>query len=107
MIDEVGKMLNEIVKIKKINKLNIYVENGEKIVDLTISIPRNYKNKNGLYDCDLFPIRLVKSIAINTAEFCKINDLIGIRGRLENQDGRITIIPLAVSFLSKNKEQGN
>lgn len=100
-------MLNEIVLTGKITKLNIYVENGEKIVDLTISTPRNYKNKNGLYDCDLFSIKLVKSIAINTAEFCKINDLIGIRGRLENQDGRITIIPLAVSFLSKNKEQEN
>lgn len=100
-------MLNEIVLVGKITKLNIYVENGEKIVDLTISTPRNYKNKNGLYDCDLFSIKFVKSIAINTAEFCKINDLIGIRGRLENQDGRITIIPLTVSFLSKNKEQEN
>lgn len=100
-------MLNEIVLVGKITKLNIYVENGEKIVDLTISIPRNYKNKNGLYDCDLFSIKFVKSIAINAAEFCKINDLIGIRGRLENQDGRITIIPLTVSFLSKNKEQEN
>lgn len=100
-------MLNEIVLVGKITKLDFHIENKEKIVDLTISTLRNYKNKNGLYDCDLFPIRLVKSIAINTAEFCKINDLIGIRGRLENQDGRITIIPLAVSFLSKNKEKEN
>lgn len=93
-------MLNEIVLLGKITKLNLYLKEGKKVVDLTIAVPRNYKNEVGTYDCDVFPMELIGNTAINMAKFCKIGDTVGIKGRLANQEGKIIIIPLAITFLS-------
>ena len=93
-------MLNEIVLVGKITKLNLYLKEGKKVVDLTISVPRNYKNKVGTYDCDVFPMELIGNTAINMAKLCKIDDLIGIKGKLANQEGEIVVIPLKITTLS-------
>lgn len=94
-------MLNEIALIGKITKLNLYLKDGKKVVDLTIAVPRNYEAKEGdLYDCDLFSVQLVGSTAISTTKFCKIDDVIGIKGKLANQEGEIVVIPLKITTLS-------
>lgn len=94
-------MLNEVVLIGKITKLNLYLKDDKKVVDLTIATPKNHKvNEADLYDCDLFSMQLVGSTAISTAKFCEVDDVIGIKGRLANQEGEIVVVPLKITTLS-------
>lgn len=93
----VGRTVNEIILNEN--------ENGKKSAEVTLAVPRNFKNENGEYDTDFIPCILNGMIAKNTSEYCRKGDLIGIKGRIEGQDGKVNIIAERVTFLSRNKEK--
>ena len=87
-------------------------ENGKKFTNITLAVPRSYKNSNGEYEADFIDCRLWTGVAENTAEYCKKGDLLGVKGRvetrsIENEDKekkQITeIIAEKVTFLSNKK----
>ena len=87
-------------------------ENGKKFTNITLAVPRSYKNSNGEYEADFIDCRLWTGVAENTAEYCKKGDLLGVKGRvetrsIENEDKEkkeITeIIAEKVTFLSNKK----
>ena len=89
-------------------------ENGKKVTNVTLAVGRSYKNADGEYDTDFIDCVLWNGIAENTAEYCKVGDIIGIRGRLEariieNEDGTKTkrqeVVADRVTFLSSAKEK--
>lgn len=93
-------------------------ENGKKFSQIRIATPRNYKNEEGVYETDFFNVSLFNGIAINTCEYCKQGDLIGVKGRLENNEYEdkktgekkfsMNVIAEKVTFLSsKNIEKSN
>ena len=47
--------------------------------NLTIGVPRPYKNDKGEYDTDFIQCKLWQGIARNTSEYCKKGDLVGIK----------------------------
>ena len=57
--------LKEIIKVEK-NKLN-----------LVVSVPQSFKNKDGKYDVDLIDCEVGGSIADTTNEYCEIGNVIG------------------------------
>lgn len=72
--------------------------------EVTISVNRNYKNEDGIYMSDLIPIWLSANIGEKMKEFCKIGDVIAVKGRIENRGG-VVVMADKVSFLStKNPE---
>ena len=83
------------------------LENGRKVSEITLAIPRSYKNSEGIYETDFIPCIVWNGVAENTAEFCKKGDIIGVRGRLETKkenDKYITeVIGERVTFLSSKK----
>ena len=98
-------MTNNFVLVGRIvNELELKEnENGVKQVNVTVAVPRSFKNADGIYETDFIPVVIYKGIAENTAEWCKKGDLIGIRGRLQMQDNNIQIIAEKISFLSSRK----
>ena len=94
-------MLNQVVCVGRIAsiKRNEYDDNQ---VNMKITIPRSYKNDNGEYDTDIIPINLYSEIAKNTIEYCKVGDIVGIKGRLINIMDLIEIQAERVTFLSSN-----
>ena len=46
-------------------------ENGNKVTNITLAVPRSYKNINGEYDTDFISCVLWKGIAENTVEYVK------------------------------------
>ena len=83
-------------------------ESGKEVCNLTLAVPRNYKNENGAYDTDFIDVVLFNGIATNTCEYCKKGDLVGIKGRIqttnyETEDGmkhkKTDIIVEKISFL--------
>lgn len=106
-------MLNQIVLVGRLVRDPEVKEseNKKKFTNITIAVPRSYKNQDGGYDADFIDCRLWDVIAENTAEFCKKGDLIGVKGRVETRKYEAEeetkylteIIVEKVTFLSNKK----
>ena len=72
--------------------------------EVTISVNRNYKNEDGIYMSDLIPVWLSANIGEKMQYFCKIGDVIGVKGRLENRGG-VVVMADKVSFISAKKSE--
>ena len=58
-------------------------EGGNQVTSVNVAVSRNYKNVDGIYETDFIRCILWNEIAENTTEYCKIGDVIGIKGRLQ------------------------
>lgn len=90
------------------------VDSGKKVANITVAVPRSYKNENGEYDTDFVDCVLWGGIAENTVEFCRKGDMVGVKGRVQtdtykDEDGKsrktTKLIAEKVSFLSKSREE--
>lgn len=114
-------MLNQIVLVGRLTKevqLN-KTENGKKVSNITLAVPRSFKNMNGLYDTDFIDCILWDNVAVNTSEYCHKGDILGIKGRvqsrtIEKDDKKqnvLEVIAEKVTFLTSksenNDKQGN
>lgn len=61
-------------------------ENGTKVTNITLAVPRSYKNVDGEYETDFISCVLWKGIAENTVEYVKKGDLLGIKGRIQTRN---------------------
>lgn len=90
-------------------------ETGKKVANITLAVPRSYKNIEGEYETDFIPCVLWSGIAENTVAYCKVGDLVGIKGRVqsrsyETEETRHHVVELVaekVTFLSSKKEPTN
>lgn len=94
-------MLNTVALIGRIVKKPILkeLENGKKVCDLEISVPKH--NEHGR---DLVPCVLYQGIAENVVKYCESGDIVGVKGSVHNDDGSIKIIAEKVTFLSTSKK---
>ncbi len=108
-------MLNQVVLVGRlVQDLQINKsEKGRKISNITLAIPRSFKNVDGTYDTDFIKCIAFDGVAENTHEYCRKGDIVGIKGRvqsrvIEKEERRETvneIIAEKVTFLSsKSKE---
>lgn len=89
-------------------------ETGKKITNITLAVPRSYKNVNGEYDTDFISCVLWQGVAENTVNYIKKGDLLGIKGRVqsrvieEDEDVRKNVMEIVaekVTFLSSKKQE--
>lgn len=109
-------MLNEVALVGRLTKDPEVQEsqNGKKRINMTLAVPRTYRNQDGVYETDFIRIVLWNTIATNVNSYCKCGDLIGVKGRIQvtnydDSDGNhktITeIIAEKVTFLSSKKNE--
>lgn len=88
-------------------------ENGNKVANVLLAVPRCYRNAEGEYETDFIKCVLWRGVAERTTEYCKKGDLIGIRGRIQTRDVEqpdeslrtITeVVAEKVTFLQSQKE---
>ncbi len=111
-------MLNQIVLVGRLVR-DIQVnssDSGKKIATITLAVPRSFKNRDGIYETDFFDCTLWDTAAINTSNYCKKGDIVGIKGRIQSkiieEDDRpnkneIQIIAEKVTFLSTKRDIDN
>ena len=101
-------LIGRLVRTPEIKQIS----EDKKVTNITIAVPRNYKNINGDYEMDFFDCVLWNGVAESTSNYCKKGDLIGVKGRLQSKikefaDGsKINIIEVVaekISFLSNSK----
>lgn len=87
-------------------------DNDKQVTRINVAVTRNYKNSDGIYETDFIRCILWNGIASSTSEFCKVGDVIGIKGRLqtssyennENKKVYVTeVVAERVTFLSSAK----
>ena len=97
-------MLNQIVLIGRLTEnVNVETEDGKQKSIITLAVKRNFENEDGVCETDFINCILWNGIASSTAEYCKKGDLIGIKGRVQEEDGKMEIIAERVTFLSNKK----
>jgi len=109
-------MLNQTVIVGRLVRDPELKETGKgnKVTNITLAVPRSFKNSDGEYETDFLDCVLWKGIAESTVEYCKKGDMLGIKGRVQNrkydlEDGdkkNVTeIIAEKVTFLSPQKDK--
>lgn len=78
-------MMNQVMLVGRlVDKVEIKEsENGKKVANITLAVPRSYKNADGIYETDFVECVLWEAIAQNTSEYCQKGDMIGVKGRIE------------------------
>ena len=78
-------MLNQVVLVGRLVKDPELreTEEGKKLTNITIAVPRNYKNIDGEYDTGFIDCVLWAGVAESTVDYCHKGDLLGIKGRLQ------------------------
>lgn len=83
------------------------------VTNITLAIPRTYKNVNGEYDTDFVSCVVWKGVAENLVEYSKQGDLIGVKGRIQSRNIEldeeqkrqvVEVVANKVSFLSKSRK---
>lgn len=109
-------MLNQLVLVGRLvqDPEVKELEDGKKVTNITVAIPRAFKNAEGSYDTDFIDCVLWNGIAEHTSDYCHKGDVIGIKGRLQNleyekEDGtkvyKSQVVAERVTFLSAKKER--
>lgn len=100
-------MLNQFVLIGRLTKDPeiVELENGKKVLNITIAVPRDHKNSNGENNVDFIDCTLWNNVAETTSNYCRKGDLLGIRGKIEQNfdnenNKKIVITGERVTFLS-------
>ena len=98
-------MLNQVILVGRISEFN-KIDNNK--LNLVISTTDSFKNENGEYENYLIDCELIGNIATATNDYCKIGDIVGVKGRIksynnENNIRMLKIIAEKVSVLSSKK----
>ncbi len=101
-------MVGRLVTDPEVNEL----ESGKKVTNVTLAVPRSYKNAEGEYETDFVPVTLWNGVAESTAEYCHKGDMVGIKGFIKMTTDKenhqhLSIVAEKVTFLSKTKEVDN
>lgn len=108
-------MLNQTVLVGRlVRDPELYeTESGNKVTNITLAVPRSYKNSSGEYDTDFINCVLWKGIAESTTEYCHKGDLLGVKGRIQTRTVELDdetskniteVVAEKVTFLSSKKD---
>jgi len=95
-------MLNQVVLVGRVTGEVIRSEDSRK-ASITLAVPRSYKNTDGVYETDFISCVLWNAIATNALEYLKNGDLVGVKGRLQNDGPNTDVIAEKLTFLSSAK----
>ena len=102
-------MLKQIVIVGRVvNDLEVNrTEEGKRVGTITLAVPRNFKNSEGVYDTDFINCIVWDNMADNTADYCKKGDIIGVKGRIQSRDNKLELVAEKVTFLSSRNHETN
>ncbi len=91
--------MNQVIMVGRIVKIE-----SEERTFVTMAVTRQFKNSDGEYETDFVPVMLLGTVSETTLEYCKKGDIIGIRGRVQMEEGKIVLVADRVTFLSSKKD---
>ncbi len=108
-------MLNQVVLVGRLVKDPelTEIDNNKKVSNITLAVPRSFKNVNNEYETDYIRCNLWDIVAKTTVEHCKKGDIVGIKGRIQSRTSEVDgekkyytdVVAERVSFLSSKKQE--
>ena len=109
-------MVNNVILVGRLtaNPEIMEIDENKKVTTVILAVNRNFKNSDGIYETDFIRCILWNNVASSTTEYCKVGDVIGIKGRLqsskyEDENHKVhyltDVIAERVTFLSTNKKE--
>jgi single-strand DNA-binding protein len=109
-------MMNQMMLVGRLTRDPEVNEVGENksVSNITVAVPRPFKNADGEYETDFIDVTLWNDVASKTSEYCKKGDLVGVKGRLqmdsyENDEGKkvskLQVIADRITFLSSRSHE--
>lgn len=97
--------MNNFIIVGRITDLgNIKEGRNGKYCRVQLAITRPYKNENGEYETDMIKITLRNDLATKLHEWCKIEDLVGFKGRIESTpNGNTILVADKLTFLATHQ----
>lgn len=96
-------MLNQCVLVGRIVSLPNKINDNQ--YKLRLNVTQNYKDVEDNYVESFLDICLSAKMAQQVTNYCRINEVIGIKGYIDtDMDGYPTIISTKITFLSTNPE---
>ena len=73
-------MLNQVILVGRLarNPEVQELENGKKVANITLAVPRSFKNHEGEYETDFIDCTLWNGVAENASLYCEQGDIIGV-----------------------------
>ena len=75
-------MLNQVVLVGRLKDEIKWLDDENAIFTLAVSRPS--KDEDGEYKTDMIDIKIAGQMASNTAEYCHKGDIVGVKGRIQN-----------------------
>lgn len=110
-------MLNQLILVGRIARTPELKETQKKkkYSHICLAVPRSFKNMDGSYDTDFIDCTLWDNIAKNTVDYCKVGDVIAIRGRIqsniyEKEEKKVyslEVIAEKITFLTSKEKKNN
>lgn len=103
-------VIGRLVKDPELRK----TDSGKNVANITLAVPRSFKNVNGEYETDYIDCILWSGVAESTTEYCRKGDLLGIKGRIqtrkyETEDEKVRqateVVAEKVTFLSSARHK--
>lgn len=96
-------MLNQVILVGRI----VEIEEIDNHTEITISIPRTYRNISGQYDDDFISCVVSQNMIHKVEEYCELGNLVGIKGKIAKleEDKEMRIIAEKMTFLSNRKTE--
>lgn len=100
-------MRNQFILIGRLREISELKEGrNKKYITIKLEVNREFKNADGYYESDKIKVTLRGNLATNLKEYCRVNDVIGIKGRLEETaQGNTILVGDKVTFLSSNSQE--
>lgn len=100
-------MRNQFILIGRLREISELKEGkNKKYITIKLEVNRYFKNDDGYYGSDKIKITLRGNLATTLKEYCRVNDMIGIIGRLEETaQGNTILVGNKVTFLSSNSQE--
>lgn len=90
-------MINQLFLIGQIKEM----PEGEDSNKFILEVKRNYKNSEGVFEKDCFTCHLWIALSKRIMTKCKQGDLVALKGRLVDDNGKCNILAEQVILLNK------
>ena len=92
--------MNQVVLVGKIVDFELEEDNLNGC--LTISVSKPYKNDKGIYETTHIPCRVIGNMVNVTQEHCKKDNIVGIKGSIENKEDKLYVMTEKLSLLKSS-----
>ena len=98
--------MNQLIIVGKLTENpEIKEVKNKKVGIINVAVQRPYKNDEGIYETDFIDCVLWEGVATNVCEYCHKGDVVGIKGKLQSEDGILKVVAEKVTFLSSKKKE--